>query len=260
MRGTLSILVAALLWAVPSHAQLGHPEVEDVYGGRIRWIDTAILDGHTTRVFISTESANSLFYTDIDHGAGIGTFTRFTAVADADTSDGFGPGVSRFAALDGSGWVYFIHNGTLYGADTDAGSRTTVAGPGVQGVLDSGGMLFYLMEAGGSLTLHFGVVDSADGSFSEDAGSPVAVGPGAPAPNGYTLAVDPVGDTLRFEAKAKGGALWWRGEGAWYHKGLHFWVCSGAGVFGCSKVPRLQVFNVVWVLLLLGRLALFLGP
>ena len=41
--------------------------------------------------------------------------------------------------------------------------------------------------------------------------------------------VDPDGDTLRFEAQSKGAALFWRGEGAWYHRGKHYWVCSGAG-------------------------------
>lgn len=41
--------------------------------------------------------------------------------------------------------------------------------------------------------------------------------------------VDPDADTLRFEAQAKGAAVFWRGEGAWYHKGKHYWVNSGAG-------------------------------
>lgn len=41
--------------------------------------------------------------------------------------------------------------------------------------------------------------------------------------------VDPVQDTLRYEAQAKGAAVWYRGEGAWYHQGKHYWVCSNAG-------------------------------
>ncbi|MDJ0735809.1 MAG: DUF839 domain-containing protein [Nostocaceae cyanobacterium] len=41
--------------------------------------------------------------------------------------------------------------------------------------------------------------------------------------------VDPEEDTLRFEAQAKGAAVFWRGEGAWYYRGKHYWVCSGAG-------------------------------
>ncbi len=41
--------------------------------------------------------------------------------------------------------------------------------------------------------------------------------------------IDPEEDTLRFEAQSKGAAVFWRGEGAWYDKGKHYWVCSGAG-------------------------------
>ena len=41
--------------------------------------------------------------------------------------------------------------------------------------------------------------------------------------------VDPQDDTLRFEGHAKGAAVFWRGEGAWEHKGIIYWVNSGAG-------------------------------
>jgi len=48
--------------------------------------------------------------------------------------------------------------------------------------------------------------------------------------------VDPEEDTLRKEAQAKGAAIFWRGEGAWYHRGIHYWVCSGAGNAGEGQV------------------------
>ncbi|MGP1386062.1 MAG: alkaline phosphatase PhoX [Thainema sp.] len=48
--------------------------------------------------------------------------------------------------------------------------------------------------------------------------------------------VDPEEDTLRFEAQAKGAAVWYRGEGAWYHQGKHYWVCSNAGDEGEGQV------------------------
>ena len=48
--------------------------------------------------------------------------------------------------------------------------------------------------------------------------------------------VDPDSDTVRLEAQSKGAALWWRGEGAWYHQGKHYWVCSGAGDVGEGQV------------------------
>ena len=48
--------------------------------------------------------------------------------------------------------------------------------------------------------------------------------------------VDPDADTLRFEAQSKGAALWFRGEGAWYHQGRHYWICSNAGDAGEGQV------------------------
>ena len=48
--------------------------------------------------------------------------------------------------------------------------------------------------------------------------------------------VDPVEDSLRYEALAKGAAVWFRGEGAWEHKGLIYWVCSGAGDAGEGQI------------------------
>ena len=48
--------------------------------------------------------------------------------------------------------------------------------------------------------------------------------------------VDPVADTLRFEAQGKGAALFSRGEGAWYGNGLIYFVCSNGGDAGAGQV------------------------
>lgn len=61
--------------------------------------------------------------------------------------------------------------------------------------------------------------------------------------------VDPEGDTLRFEAQAKGATIWWRGEGAWYSNKKHYWVNSGAGDAGEGQVvcydPRTETVTLV---------------
>ena len=61
--------------------------------------------------------------------------------------------------------------------------------------------------------------------------------------------VDPVNDTLRLEAQAKGAAVWFRGEGAWFHQGRHYWVCSNAGDAGEGQVwcydPRTETVTLV---------------
>lgn len=61
--------------------------------------------------------------------------------------------------------------------------------------------------------------------------------------------VDPVGDTLRFEAQSKGAAVWYRGEGAWYHQGKHYFICSNAGDAGEGQVwcydPKAETVTLV---------------
>ena len=61
--------------------------------------------------------------------------------------------------------------------------------------------------------------------------------------------VDPVGDTLRFEAQSKGAAVWFRGEGAWFHNGEHYFVCSNAGDAGEGQVwcydPRRETVRLI---------------
>jgi secreted PhoX family phosphatase len=48
--------------------------------------------------------------------------------------------------------------------------------------------------------------------------------------------VDPAGDTLRFEAHAKGAATFSRGEGMWYGNGAIYLVCSNGGDLGTGQV------------------------
>ncbi|NVK40005.1 MAG: DUF839 domain-containing protein [Oceanospirillaceae bacterium] len=61
--------------------------------------------------------------------------------------------------------------------------------------------------------------------------------------------VDPVDDTLRFEAQAKGAAVFWRGEGAWTHHNSIYFVASGAGDEGEGQVwcynPRTETIKLV---------------
>jgi len=48
--------------------------------------------------------------------------------------------------------------------------------------------------------------------------------------------VDPVNDTLRKEAQSKGAAIFRRGEGMWFDKGLIYFVCTSAGNNGNGQV------------------------
>lgn len=61
--------------------------------------------------------------------------------------------------------------------------------------------------------------------------------------------VDPEQDTLRQEAQAKGAAVFYRGEGAWFHQGKHYFVCSGAGEAGEGQVycydPKRETITLI---------------
>lgn len=88
-----------------------------------------------------------------------------------------------------------------------------------------------------------GLARGADGSSLPFLGQPLAV-------EWVKLDdVDPAGDTLRFEAQAKGAAVFWRGEGAWYHQGKHYFVCSGAGDAGEGQVwcydPKTETVTLI---------------
>ena len=48
--------------------------------------------------------------------------------------------------------------------------------------------------------------------------------------------IDPDEDTLRLDAQALGGAIFARGEGAWYGDGKIYWVCTSGGDNGNGQV------------------------
>lgn len=190
------VMCCFLCWS--AYAQLGLPQVEEVYGGRINAIDAVALTPTITRVFIATESANSIFYADVDHTTTPPTFGRFYALADADTNDGFGKDIRNLAADGASGWVFFEHHGNLYGASETPGSITPLAN-GVLALASHGGYLYYLKDEGGALNMYFGAIDAATGAFTPGVDSPVAVVTPftfPPQPMSISIAVSPVNDSL----------------------------------------------------------------
>ncbi|RMF56409.1 MAG: hypothetical protein D6748_13600, partial [Calditrichaeota bacterium] len=178
------------------YAQLSPPQVEEVYGGRIHWIDAASISPTTTRVYISTESANSLFYTHVDHSVTPAKIDTFTAVPDVDSDDNFGSNLGDFSVDEVSGRVFFVNIGHLYSASTTAGSLNILENAGVLSVKCYKGWLFYLKDQMGNLELHFGTIDSASGNFVEDANSPLTVTSGIPPGGPVSLAVNPANDSL----------------------------------------------------------------
>ncbi len=157
-------------------AQLSAPEVEAVYGGRIQAIAVAEVDSVTSLVYLSTESANSVFYTTVDHSSMPPVFGTFQAIEDLNADDGFG-GSIRQIAVDGASGTYFaLSNDQLLTGTPTPGTRTVLVSSGVRDVLAYDGWLFYLKDpASGATEMHFGTIDPVSGGFSEDAASPLIV-------------------------------------------------------------------------------------
>ena len=44
---------------------LGMPTAKDVYGGRINYINGYSFHADSTRIFVATQNANSIFYADV---------------------------------------------------------------------------------------------------------------------------------------------------------------------------------------------------
>jgi len=108
---TLVMLSASFLISpirgVVAEANPATPDTAGLYGGSIIWIQTLDLGDNQTRVFVSTQSANSIFYADINH-TDIDPFSnvKFQIIPDLDAEAGFGV-IQTFAVDDASGWLYF---------------------------------------------------------------------------------------------------------------------------------------------------------
>lgn len=149
------------------------PETQKVYGGRINGIDAVAISSTVTRVFISTESANSMFYADVDHSVITPTFGAFQAVPDMDSDDGYGKNISSFAADGNSGYLFSISNGSLLSCSVTTGTLSTIVTNTVQSVAVYNSTLFSLaMDS--NLQLHFGTISSG-GTYSESGSIGVGV-------------------------------------------------------------------------------------
>lgn len=170
-------------------AQLGKPEVENVYGGRINYIAGYPYKADTSRIFISTESANSLFYADVPAPATGPSFsTRFHKLKSADATKNFGGGIRYFQVHQTSGVVYFSGPDKLYKTTATASSVTEVASGPMLIPFISGNTMMY--ANGGQL--HFGSLD-ASGNYTAGVGSPIVL----PTSFGMPMfAVDPINSAV----------------------------------------------------------------
>ena len=104
---TLLMLPASLLISIGANAAAdpATPDTAGLYGGSINWVEVLDLGDGISRVFVSTQSANSFFYADIDHNEDE-PFSNvvFQAVPDLDADAGFGE-IWQFAVDQASGYL-----------------------------------------------------------------------------------------------------------------------------------------------------------
>ncbi|MCF8253110.1 MAG: T9SS type A sorting domain-containing protein [Bacteroidia bacterium] len=161
-----------------SFGQLSAPNVEEVFGGRINAITGYSKTSDTTRLFISTESANSIFYSDIYNPAGAGfRFKKFKSLKSADASKNLGGTIRTMAIHNASGKLFFSTGGSgLYVTHPDSMNSTLIDAGAVNWVKIKDSVLIYLKGN----QLCYGILD-ANGIYIKSSSSPkFLAGPMAP--------------------------------------------------------------------------------
>ena len=166
---TLS-LMGLILTTQLALGQLDAPNVEAVYGGRINDITGIPLTTDTSRIFISTESANSLFYADVHTNTSTPVYAAFQVLPGADANAGYGSGIQKIAAHAGSGMLYFVFapNRVIMADPASPGTSVLYSGLNVSSLEIIGDRLLLIDGS----NLHFGDLD-ASGAITWDTDSPL---------------------------------------------------------------------------------------
>ncbi len=186
---TRLMLMVFLFTSTLGFAQLGKPEVENVYGGRINYISGYPYKSDTSRIIISTESANSLFYADVKFPAtASSSFGTFRKLSSADNTKNYGSGIRYFQVHQSSGAIYFSNINKLYKTTCTASTTTEVATGGMIVPFIKGNTLMYLDGP----QMHFGTLD-ASGNYTASAGSPITI---TSSMGMVSIAADPVNNLV----------------------------------------------------------------
>lgn len=150
-------------------AQLSVPSAENVYGGRINSITVTPTGVDSGRIFISTESANSLFYADVyAPGGSAPVFSSFQALAGANANSGYGANIRNIAAHQVSGKVFFSDGANLLSTKPSSSAvNTIVSGVNTFAIVEST-LLFNAANQ-----FKWGILD-AGGNFVISSNAPIA--------------------------------------------------------------------------------------
>jgi len=169
MNKICSSIVVILFFASSLLAQLSPPKVENVYGGRINSITGYSKTSDTTRIFITTESANSIFYADVyTPSTGAVVFSSFHKMNGADADNNFGPGIRSIAAHSASGYLLFGWDDGVYKVHPDEMTATKIFSVNMADIIFEGSTV--VIHSGSQV--HWGSLD-ASGNFTANASSPL---------------------------------------------------------------------------------------
>ncbi len=145
MKRAVFSFILMLIIAPQSWAQLGTPNVQEVYGGRILGIAGYAKNADSVRIFLSTESANTLFYADALSNSATPGSSGFSTIPAVDANDNYGSGVRTIAAHASSGYLFFAHNSEgLLKVDVSSSEAVQVASGFVNDFMFKGDTLIYL--------------------------------------------------------------------------------------------------------------------
>jgi len=153
-----------------SDAQATVADVQSIYGGRINAITGGNINNiDSFRVFISTESANSIFYADAKRPPlGSPVFNNFKILPCAGAAANLGSGIMQIAYHEASGKIFFVTNNNLYSASITASTATLVASGNISDVEIKNNKLFYLTKTGSSNDVKSGTLN-ASGDYTNTA-------------------------------------------------------------------------------------------
>lgn len=138
---------------------LGVPTVEEVYGGRINFINGYKIHADSTRIVVTTESANTAFYADMYTANGTTSVQKFKVIPSLNNTANFGSRISSIQIHELSESIYFIdNNNELYGTNFTDSSANNTGVTGVNEVIIKGNHIF----AAGSGQMHFGTLDASN--------------------------------------------------------------------------------------------------
>lgn len=139
------VLAAFALASLPLQAQLSAPKVENVYGGRVLSIAGYSKSADTTRLYISTESANSLFYSDIYNPAGPGFyFTQWNKVPSADADNNLGGNLQQLGVHPLTGTLYCASNRGLIAVHPDSSNFHIIDSNNINALCVKDSVLIYV--------------------------------------------------------------------------------------------------------------------